>query len=102
MKRRLFMSVKDELFAAGLMCILVVFSIPLAYVFPNTSRSVPAGYSLLMVIGIAIVILFMCASGLRHGTFIQKMLAMLFAIPPLIFIWMIAPKLGLVCADLVR
>ena len=96
------MSVKDELFAAGLMCVLVVFSIPLAYIFPNTSRSVAAGYSILVVIGIAIVILFMCVSGLRHGTFVQKILAMLFAIPSLVFIWMIVPKLEYICNNLVR
>ena len=73
---------KDRLLAAGLMSLLVVFSLPFAAQYED---SIAKSYTIVVFAAFAAGAFVFSISPLRHGSPIQKMLAVLFMFPSVAF-----------------
>jgi hypothetical protein len=84
MKSRLHITDKDRLLAAGLMSLLVLFSLLTTYI-SDYEISIALSYTIVIFAVFAAGAFVFSISPLRHGTPVQKALAVLFMIPSLLF-----------------
>jgi hypothetical protein len=73
---------KDRLLAAGLMSLLVAFSLPYA---GDYEKSIATSYTIVIFAVFAAAAFVFSISPLRHGSPIQKLLAVLFMFPSAAF-----------------
>jgi hypothetical protein len=80
---KLHITEKDRLFAAGLMSIVVAFSLPFASDYTNSIAPI---YTIVIFAAFTASTLVFSISPFLHGSPIQKLLAVLFMLPPLAFV----------------